>query len=74
MEDNNMHRAHRYVASLFLTAVLLAPVAMMAAPGPQVRLQVRVFDRDHRDYHNWDDREDHVYRGRLAVRGGTTIS
>ena len=53
-----MHRAHRYVASLFLTAALAAPVSMMAAPVPQdAGVQVRVYDRDHKDYHNWDDHE-----------------
>jgi len=51
-----MHRAHRYIASLFLTAVLAAPVSIMAAPG-QAAVQVRVYDRDHKDYHNWDDHE-----------------
>jgi hypothetical protein len=53
-----MHRAHRYIASLFLTAALAAPVVIMAAPGPQaVGVQFRVYDKNHKDYHNWDDRE-----------------
>jgi hypothetical protein len=30
-----MHRAHRYIASLFLTAALAAPVSIMAATVPQ---------------------------------------
>ena len=55
-----MQRAHRYVASLFLTAALAAPVSMMAAPAPQA-VQVRVYDRDHHDYHNWDDHERHAW-------------
>jgi hypothetical protein len=70
-EDYTMHRAHRYIASLFLTATLAAPLAMMAAPEPQVSLQVRVYDRDHKDYHNWDDREDHAYRGYLVEQHRT---
>ena len=62
-----MHRAHRYIASLFLVAALAAPVSMMAAPRPQVvGVQVRVYDRDHKDYHNWDDNEDRAYRGYLS--------
>jgi hypothetical protein len=56
-----MHRAHRYVASLFLTAALAAPVSMIAAPVPQDGVQVRVYDRDHKDYHNWDDHERHAW-------------
>jgi len=57
-----MHRAHRYVAALFLTAALAAPVSMLAAPVPQdAGVQVRVYDRDHRDYHNWDDHERHAW-------------
>ena len=40
-----MHRAHRYVASLFLTAALAAPRSMMAAPVPQgASVPVRVYD------------------------------
>jgi hypothetical protein len=57
-----MGNTHRYICSLFLAAALVAPVAMLAAPGPQaVGVQVRVYDRNHKDYHNWDDREDHAW-------------
>jgi hypothetical protein len=52
-----MRSTHRYICSLFLGAVLLAPVAVMAIPAPQDAVQVRVYDRDHKDYHNWDGRE-----------------
>jgi hypothetical protein len=62
LEDYNMHRPHHYVASLFLTAALAAPVAIMAAPVPQeARVQVRVYDRNHKDYHNWDDNENRAW-------------
>ena len=60
-----MYHAHRYLSSLLLAAALAAPVAIMAAPEPQASIQLRVYDRDHRDYHNWDDREDRAYRGYL---------
>jgi hypothetical protein len=57
-----MHNAHRYIASLFLTAALAAPVSLLAVPSPQeARAQVRVYDRDHKDYHNWDDNENHAW-------------
>jgi hypothetical protein len=53
-----MRNTNRFISSLFLAAALAAPVAIMAAPGPQaVGVQVRVYDRNHKDYHNWDDHE-----------------
>jgi hypothetical protein len=58
LEDYHMHLAHRYITSLFLTAAIAAPVAILAAPVPQeARVQVRVYDKQHKDYHNWDDNE-----------------
>ena len=61
LEDYNMHRAHRYLASLFLTAVLAAPMSIMAAPAPQAAVSIRVYDSSHKDYHNWDDHENQVW-------------
>ena len=67
-----MHRAHRYIASLFLAAVIAAPLSVVAAAAPQdANVQLRVYDKDHRDYHNWDDREDRAYRGFLMERHET---
>ena len=61
-DDNNMHRIHGYIASLFLTAALAAPVSIMAAPMPQeAHDQNRVYDKDHKDYHNWDDKENKAW-------------
>lgn len=69
LEVYNMHRAHRYIASLFLTAALAASGSIVAAATPQeASVQIRVYDRDHKDYHNWDDREEHAYRGYLTER------
>ncbi|HXA78601.1 MAG TPA: hypothetical protein VNV41_15820 [Candidatus Acidoferrales bacterium] len=57
-----MRHTHRYITSLFLAAALTAPVAIMAAPIPQeAGVQVRVYDRDHKDYHNWDDHENRAW-------------
>jgi hypothetical protein len=62
-----MHHSHRFIASLFLAAVLVAPVSILAAAAPQTAsVQLRVYDRDHHDYHNWDDHEDGLYRGYLT--------
>jgi hypothetical protein len=69
LEDYIMHYANRFIASFFLTAALAASGSIVAAATPQeASVQVRVFDRDHRDYHNWDDREEHAYRGYLTER------
>jgi hypothetical protein len=58
-----MHLAHRFMSSLLLATALMAPVAMMAAPPAQhVAVQLRVYDRNHKDYHNWDDHEESAYR------------
>jgi hypothetical protein len=57
-----MRHTHRYISSLFLAAALSAPVAIVAAPTPQeVGVQVRVYDHNHKDYHNWDDHENHAW-------------
>jgi hypothetical protein len=62
-----MHRAHGYIASVFLIAGLAAPVSIMAARVPQeASVQVRVYDKDHKDYHNWDDNENRAW-GRFLV-------
>jgi hypothetical protein len=63
-----MHRPHHYLASLFLTAALAAPLSMIAAPAPQDEhdRQNRVYDKQHRDYHNWDDNENRAW-GRFLV-------
>jgi len=57
-----MRNAHHCISSLFLAAVLLVPVAAMAAPAAQdAKIQIRFFDRNHKDYHDWDDREDRAW-------------
>jgi len=62
-----MHRSHRFMTSLFLSAVLVTPVSVTAAAAPQTAsVQIRVYDKDHKDYHNWDDNEDRAYRGYLT--------
>jgi hypothetical protein len=68
-----MHRGNKFVASLFLSAALLAPVGAFAMPAAQedehhdqhVR---RVYDPYHKDYHNWDKVEDDTYRHWLEGR------
>src|ERR1700747_1340144 len=70
LEEKNMRREGKYLASFFLSAALLAPVGAMAMPRPQddherheqEERERRVYDPYHKDYHNWDQREDQAYR------------
>ena len=71
-----MRREHKYVASIFLSAALLAPVGAMAMPKAQddherheqEEHERRQYDPQYRDYHNWDSREDRMYRQWLSER------
>ena len=75
LEEYHMHLSRNCIASLFLTAALVAPVAIMAGPAPQeARVQVRVYDRQHKDYHNWDDREDRAYRNYQQERHDSYVA
>jgi hypothetical protein len=57
-----MYRADRHIASLLLTAALVVPVAIMANPAPQeASVNVRVYDKDHKGYHNWDAKENQAW-------------
>jgi hypothetical protein len=57
-----MHVSNRYFASLFLIGALAAPVAIMAAAVPQeASVQVRIYDKDHKDYHEWNDNENRAW-------------
>jgi hypothetical protein len=65
-----MQRGSRFLSSLILTAVLTAPVAMIAAASPQDDRDhekqgdnhKRYYDKRHKDYHNWDGNEDRAYQ------------
>ena len=76
-----MPHGFRPFAAWFLTAALATPLTVLAQPAPSNlsqeqeehrdrddRNNQRYYDRDHRDYHNWDDREDHAYRRYLVVQ------
>jgi hypothetical protein len=66
-EDYFMKNIRRYISSLVLAAAIAAPVLVVPeAKAQDAGVQVRVYDRDHRDYHNWDDREDRAYRQYLV--------
>ena len=62
-----MHLTTRYLSFVFLTAALTASVAPRAGAAQEVVVttggdHTRYYDRDHRDYHEWNDREDRSYR------------
>ena len=66
-----MHRATKFVASLFLTAALAAPVVTLAGPATQDQDnhdRDRVYDREHKDYHQWDDHEKDAWGRFLAEK------
>lgn len=71
-----MHRGKKYVASLFVSAALLAPLGAFAMAPPQdeherheqEERERRVYDPYHKDYHSWNRGEDDVYRRWLETR------
>ena len=63
----------RYVGSFLLGAALIAPAGLRAGVYQQDdrhqddrrrenKHDKRYYDRDHKDYHDWDDREESAYR------------
>ncbi len=71
-----MRSGYRNVAALLLSTALISPIGALAMPKPQDDHERheqeeharRMYDQEHRDYHNWDSREDRVYRQWLAER------
>jgi hypothetical protein len=61
-------RIGRIISSLLLAAAIVAPAVVVPEAKAQETVVVRVYDRDHRDYHNWDAREERAYRGYLVER------
>jgi hypothetical protein len=59
-KGRQMNRKRLFINSIFLGAALIAPMAITAHAAPQIN--VRVYDSKHKDYHNWDDREEHSYQ------------
>ena len=62
-----MQPIHRYLGSLLLGAAIFVPTVATATPNPQDRdaqgeHQRRYYDREHRDYHVWNDREEGAFR------------
>jgi hypothetical protein len=69
--EDNVHLTTKYLSFLFLTAALTASAAPKAAAQEVVVTtgdHSRYYDRNHRDYHVWNDREDRSYRVYLGER------
>jgi hypothetical protein len=67
LEDYIMRYLDRCISSFILAAAIAAPVLIVAkAEAQQGSVRVRIYDRDHRDYHDWDDHEDRAYRRYLV--------
>ena len=57
-----MCHPYRYISALLLASVLAVPISIMAAAKAQsASIQVRVYDKSHKDYHNWDDHENRAW-------------
>ncbi len=70
--------AHRCLSALVVTAALFAPGLGQAVAAAQERavarvgpVTVRVYDRSHKDYHDWTDDEDRDYRSYLTTNHQT---
>jgi hypothetical protein len=74
LEEEEM-RIYRHVGSFLLGAALIAPAGMLAGTNFQddhhqddkhrnrdEQSQRRYYDKSHKDYHNWDDREAGAYQ------------
>jgi hypothetical protein len=68
-------RIYRYVGSFLLGAALIVPAGMLAGTNFQDdrhqddkhrdrddKHRRRYYDRNHKDYHNWDNREGRAYQ------------
>jgi len=65
-----IHKGMRILSSMLLMGALAAPLALLAQDhdrddhhdrDDRAKNQ-RIYDRDHRDYHNWNGDEDRNYR------------
>jgi hypothetical protein len=67
-----MQRSIQRFALLFATAALVAPLAVTTTAAQEVVVSTgdhtRYYDRDHKDYHEWNDREERSYRVYLTDR------
>ena len=70
-----MRRKYQGFAAMLLSGALMVPLSTMLMRAQddherheQEEREHRIYDPDRRDYHNWDTREDGVYRHWLEGR------
>jgi len=60
-----MRRAKYLIGSFLLVAAFAAPVSIRAIPATQEDHKQdehkKVYDKQHKDYHNWDDNENRAW-------------
>jgi Ni/Co efflux regulator RcnB len=66
-EESYVNLKNRIMVSLCLTAAVAAPMAAVVS-AQDASVQVRVYDRDHKDYHNWDEHEQAAWARFLAEK------
>lgn len=67
-----MRKSYKYLSLFFLTAAITAAAAVRVGAQEVVITHegnhARYYDRNHRDYHEWNDNEDRSYRVYLGER------
>ena len=61
-----MQKIHKYVASFFLSASLVAPAVIFAKPTQQE--SPRYYDSERKEYHQWNDKEQVAWQKFLAEK------
>src|SRR5579859_5163915 len=66
--EPEVHHMHRFllVGGLVLSATLVGPLVLRA--DDDHHRERRYYDREHHDYHVWNDHEDRAYRVYLGER------
>jgi hypothetical protein len=67
-----MKRLSFYSVALLAGATLATPLLSAATPRPQD--DRGVYDREHKDYHKWDDNENRAWRQWLSTIIGRSTS
>src|SRR5580700_6953374 len=70
--EDRMHKGYKYLSFFFLTAAMTATAAAKVGAQEVVITHegdhTRYYDRNHHDYHVWNDNEDRSYRVYLGER------
>src|SRR5262249_1683974 len=57
-----MSTTHRCIAVAALSIALGSPAFVSATPAPTAQEDRGIYDREHKDYHHWDDHERDAWR------------